>query len=92
MNCLTIIVRIICLIEFKHLENYSESNWYLIMISRLAQGFCVGIYSVLVPIIIREFAPIEIYAVLGSIFQCFIALGIFMPFFLKWILKLQNEN
>ena len=47
---------------------------------RLVQGCCIGFYSVFVPLLIRELAPIEIYGSLGAIHQFFNALGIFFVY------------
>jgi MFS family permease len=53
---------------------------------RLCQGFCVGFYSAIAPLIIKELAPNEISGTLGSYSQLLVCLGVFIGCFFTYIL------
>jgi MFS family permease len=54
---------------------------------RLCQGFCVGFFSAIVPLMIKELSPTEISGTLGSYAQLNICLGVFIGCFFAYILK-----
>jgi MFS family permease len=54
---------------------------------RLCQGFCVGFFSALAPLIIKELSPNEISGTLGSFAQLNICLGVFVGCFFTYLLK-----
>lgn len=67
-------------------------NQYTFLISRLMQGVCVGFYSAIAPLIIKEFAPIEIAGTLGAFNQLFVAFGVFFCCLFQYILKVANGS
>ena len=67
-------------------------NQYTFLFARLMQGVCVGFYSAIAPLIIKEFAPIEIAGTLGAFNQLFVAFGVFFSCLLQYIFKLANGN
>lgn len=67
-------------------------NAYILLIIRIIQGLCVGFYSSITPVIIKEISPNEISGTLGALNQFFIAFGVFFSFFFKFILeKIAND-
>ena len=62
-------------------------SFELLVGCRICQGVCVGVYSSITSMIIKELAPIEISGVLGSIVQVSIVLGMFLPYMLVYALK-----
>ena len=50
------------------------------------QGFCVGFYSSIVSLIIKELAPTEISGTLGTLPQLNVTLGVFFGPLFKYIL------
>lgn len=54
---------------------------------RLCQGFCVGFYSAIVPLMIKELSPTEISGTLGSYAQLNICSGVFFGCIFAYILK-----
>lgn len=67
-------------------------NQYTFLLARIMQGVCVGFYSAIAPLIIKEFAPIEIAGTLGAFNQLFVAFGVFFACLLQYIFKLANDN
>ena len=62
-------------------------NFYMLAISRLMQGVCVGCYSSMTSMIIKELSPVEISGLMGSMVQVSIVSGQFTAFFLVYLLK-----
>jgi MFS family permease len=54
---------------------------------RLCQGFCVGFFSAIAPLMVKELSPNEISGTLGSYAQLNICLGVFTGCILAYILK-----
>ena len=50
------------------------------------QGFCVGLYSALIPLLIKEYSPTEICGTFGALNQTLIAFGVFFAYVLQLIL------
>ena len=67
-----------------------QKEWLLVS-GRLIQGACVGMYSGLVPIMVKEIAPIEILRTLGAIKNLLIVFGYFFGFLLSYILSFFLE-
>jgi MFS family permease len=63
------------------------ANLEMYMLLRIVQGMCAGIYSALVPLIIKELAPFELSGVFGVFPQLFITVGIFVSCFLSFVLS-----
>lgn len=55
------------------------------------QGVCVGFYSAIAPLIIKEFAPTEIAGTLGAFNQLFVAFGVFFACLFQYILGASND-
>lgn len=47
-----------------------------LIIGRIIQGLCVGLYSAIVPLFINELSPIEVSGKLGALNQLLIVFGI----------------
>lgn len=62
-------------------------SFYILIFLRLCQGFCVGFFSAIAPLIIKELSPTEISGTLGSYAQLNICLGVFTGCILTYILK-----
>ena len=65
------------------------------MIGRILQGFCIGLFSSITPIMIKEYSPVELSGEMGGLFNISVAFGFFFPFFLKEIFtqaKVAPEN
>ncbi len=67
-------------------------NPYTLFIVRILQGVCVGFYSAITPVIIKETSPNEISGTLGALNQFFIAFGCFFAFFFKFILEKAADD
>lgn len=67
-------------------------NQITFFIARIMQGVCVGLYSAIAPLIIKEFAPVEIAGTLGAFNQLFVAGGVFFACLLQYIMKKVNDN
>lgn len=59
----------------------------LYMILRVCQGMCAGLFSAIVPLLIKETTPFELSGVFGAFQQLFITIGIFTACFLSFILS-----
>ena len=62
-------------------------NTYTLFAARIGQGLCVGLYSAIVPLIIKELAPVQISGTLGALNQFSVAFGVFFSFFFEFILS-----
>jgi len=68
-------------------------NFYSLLIFRFLQGFCVGAYSSVAPLMIKELSPTEISGTLGSYAQLLVTLGVFFGCIFKYILfKITGDN
>lgn len=54
---------------------------------RICQGFCVGFFSAIAPLIVKELSPNEISGTLGSYTQLNVCLGVFTGCIFAYILK-----
>jgi len=61
-------------------------SFELLLIVRLCQGLCVGAYSVLAPLVIKELAPLKIKGTMVSLTQLLICSGIFFGYLLTYTL------
>lgn len=64
----------------------------ILVIGRVCQGFCVGFYSAIIPLIIKEISPTEISGTLGSYSQLNVCLGVFTGCFFVYLLKKITGN
>jgi MFS family permease len=68
-------------------------NFYTLLLFRFLQGFCVGAYSAIAPLIIKELSPTEISGTLGSYAQLMVCGGVFFGCIFKYILyKITGDN
>jgi cyanate permease len=67
------------------------NNFYIIGIGRLFAGIAMGINSVIVPILIKEFSPYMISGQMGAMHQIFICLGILISNLLCLTEKKSSE-
>jgi MFS family permease len=67
-------------------------NFYVLIFVRICQGLCVGFYSSLTPLIIKEISPNEISGTLGALNQFMIAFGVFFGCIFKLLLSLIFDN
>jgi MFS family permease len=59
----------------------------LLIFFRLCQGFCVGFFSAIAPLMVKEISPTEISGTLGSYTQLLVCLGVFTGCIFTYILK-----
>lgn len=62
-------------------------NYYTLLLFRFCQGFCVGVYSALAPLIIKELSPNEISGTLGTYAQLNVCGGVTFGCILTYVLK-----
>ena len=62
-------------------------NVFTFMIFRVIQGMCVGIFSALAPLVVKEISPVEISGTLGTIVQLSISFGVLFAYVLNYSLK-----
>ena len=62
-------------------------NIYSLMVSRIMQGVCVGVYSFFAPLMVREYAPLELSGIMGSLPGFMINIGILFAYILTYALK-----
>lgn len=63
-----------------------------LIIGRILQGICVGIYTSLVPVFINEISPLELTGTFGTFSSSFIALGIIVTNILAIFVNDWDEN
>jgi MFS family permease len=59
----------------------------LLITGRLMQGFCVGVFSSLVPLMVKEFSPLELSGSFGGLMAPSIGLGFFSAYLLSYVLN-----
>ncbi len=62
-------------------------NFYTLILSRLAQGFCVGAFSSICSLMVKELAPTEIGGSLGAFLELNLCAGNFVAFFANYCFK-----
>jgi MFS family permease len=62
-------------------------NLYAFVIFRIGQGLCVGAFSSIAPLYLKEITPIEVSGMIGNFSQLSLAFGTFFVQFLSYILK-----
>jgi MFS family permease len=62
-------------------------NVFTLMIFRVIQGMCVGVFSALAPLVVKEISPIEISGTLGTAVQLNISFGVLFAYVLNYSLK-----
>ena len=67
-------------------------NFYSFMFFRFCQGVVVGVFSVIIPLIIKETAPTEISGSLGTLTQLSICTGGTTGCLLSYILKQVTKD
>lgn len=67
-------------------------NQVVLIIMRLIQGTCIGLYCTIVPMYIREISPLHLAGTFGVLFQFFMALGSVFCFILSYLLKIITED
>jgi MFS family permease len=58
----------------------------LYMMLRVCQGICAGLFSAIVPLLIKETTPFELSGFFGTFQQLFITIGVFTSCFLSFLL------
>lgn len=61
------------------------SDMRLLFIGRFLQGVCVGLFSTLTPLVIKEIIPVEVSGMLGSLYMTSIILGSLIAYILPTI-------
>lgn len=69
---------------------FADFKFYVLL--RLIQGMCAGIFSAIVPLMIKELAPFELSGVFGVFHQLFITIGIFTCCILTFILGVVTDD
>ena len=58
-----------------------------LILARLSQGYCVGFFSAIAPLIVKEIAPVEIAGTIGTIVQINVVIGVSFGLFFTYLLK-----
>ena len=66
-------------------------DYNMFAIGRFIEGICVGYYSFLTPLYLREISPIEISGILGSFFVLFVRGGALVTFSICMLLPLPSK-
>lgn len=61
--------------------------WQVLLFFRISQGICIGVYSSIIPLYLREISPIHLSGTLCSFNQVLLAFGSFFGFFFTFILS-----
>ena len=64
----------------------------MLFVGRLIQGFCVGFYSSVIPIIVKENSPVEISGALGAFINGSFAFGGFLSFLFPFVFQQTIQN
>ena len=59
---------------------------------RFLQGFCSGLFSSVVPLIVRENSPVEMGSITGSLPNLVIIFGLFFAYFFSFLLGWMSGN
>ena len=59
---------------------------------RIIQGVCIGLYSSIVPMYIKEMSPINLAGTFGAFVQVFMAIGTFFAFFFTYLMSLILDD
>ena len=68
------------------------ANFEVYMLIRVLQGGCAGIFSAMVPLLVKETAPFELLGVLGVCQQLFIVIGIFVACIFSFLLQVISGD
>ena len=63
-----------------------------LFLSRIGQGICVGLYSSIVPMIVKELSPTEIAGTLGAFNQFFIIVGVVFSYLLYFLFHQNSDD
>jgi MFS family permease len=67
-----------------------RTDWGL-FVGRILQGFCVGNYSAIVPVMVKEYIPLALNGPMGAFQNIMIATGFLFGFFIPYLLSLVLE-
>ncbi len=68
------------------------NNLIALLVCRILQGICVGLYMSIVPIYINELAPRQIIGSFGVATQLFVLVGVVVSYALSLILSAANAD
>ena len=63
-----------------------SGNIFLMIVSRLVQGLYLGVTTVIRPVYIKEFSPLELSGKMGSIHQILFTFGLIYSFLQTYLL------
>ena len=63
------------------------TNFYALLIGRMIEGICVGFYSAIAPMYLREIAPKEMRPMMGLFFSMGKVVGVLIAIFLELALN-----
>lgn len=67
-------------------------NYYSLILMRLFQGMCVGFYSAIANLIVKELSPTEISGTMGTFPQLNVTLGVVFGCFFRYLLSYVFDN
>lgn len=62
-------------------------NIYCLIFFRLCQGFCVGVFSTVSALTVKELAPVEISGTLGALLETNLCVGNLVAYLVSYCLK-----
>jgi MFS family permease len=68
------------------------TNYKIFFVVRFLQGACCGLFSAVIPMIIREVSPHEISSITGLFANAFIIVGIFFLYLFGYLLGVVTGN
>ena len=66
-------------------------NGYALLVGRMVQGFCTGLFSAVVPVMVKEYSPISLSGHLGMVKNIVISCGYVFGFTLALIFSFFLE-
>lgn len=62
-------------------------NFYVLIVARMGQGFCVGVFSSICSLMVKEMAPTEVGGSLGAFLELNLCAGNLIAFLANYCLK-----
>lgn len=61
-------------------------SFWTLLFGRLVQGFCLGFFTSIVPIMIKEYTPVELSGPMGTLYFFFFSSGYTLGFLVSFVL------
>ena len=66
-------------------------NPITLLIGRIIQGACTGVYSSLVPLVVKEYSPVMLSGPMGALQNNFITIGFLFGFLVSFLISFFLE-